>query len=129
MNQNPSPELAPALALVNLLAASPELHSIIWTVGETPGILSGRHTGESGTGELVDAVAAVTGGTVARSSLSRGDDRHGTAQLVTTYHGASLHVWASYPLPGIDGLTSTDLRDLMASCPLGALVCLPGGAQ
>lgn len=129
MNQNPSPELAPSLALVSLLTARPELHALVWTVGEVPGVLSGHHTSETGTGELADVLAEVAGGTVAHSSVNRGDDRLGVAHVVTTFEGASVRMWASYPLPDARGLTSTDLREMFSARRLGTLLCLPGGAQ
>lgn len=129
MNQNSSPQLGVANALVGLLTARPELHVFSWSVGEKPGVLLGTLTAETGNGEAVDMVAGLTGGTVGRSSVSRHGDRQGIAQLVTTYQGVPVHVWASYPLPDDHGLTSTDLRNLLAARPLGALACIPGGVK
>lgn len=129
MKRDSSVQLGVANALVGLLNTSPELHAITWVVGEQPGVLLGRLTAETGNGEAVDAVAGVAGGTVARSCVSRGGDRQGIAQLVTTYQGVPVHVWASYPLPDVHGLTSTDLLNLLAARPLGALACIPGGGR
>ena len=128
MKRDSSPQLAAATALVELLTDRPELDMIVWTVGEQPGVLIGHHIGEDGNGEVVDAVAAVTGGTVARSTAHRGDDRQGAAHLVATFRDVPVKVWASYPLPGRDGLTSTDLREVLTGRALGTLVILPGGA-
>lgn len=128
MKRDSSPQLAAATALVELLTGRPELDRMTWTVGEQPGVLIGHHVGDSGNGELVDAVAAVIGGTVARSTATRGEDRQGAAHLVTVYRGVPVKVWASYPLPDAHGLTSADLRELFAGRTIGTLVCLPGGA-
>lgn len=128
MKRDSSLQLTPAAALVELQADRPELHSITWTIGDQPGVLSGHHIGETGRGELVDVVADVTGGTVAHSSVNRDGDRQGVAQIVSAYKGVPVQVWASYPLPDAHGLTSVDYRELFAGRQLGALVCLPGGA-
>jgi hypothetical protein len=128
MTHNPSPQLAAATALVELLKASPELHSITWTVGDPTGVLCGRYFAEDGTGEIVDAVAAITGGTVARSTATRAEDRQGAAHLVVIYRGVPVKVWASYPLPDARGLLAADYRELFTRRRLGTLVCLPGGA-
>jgi hypothetical protein len=128
MKRDSSPQLAAATALVELLTARPELDRITWTVGEQPGVLIGHHIGENGTGELVDAVAEITGGTVARSTANRGEDRQGAAHLVTVYRDVPVKVWASYPLPDAHGLTSADLREILTRRALGTLVCLSGGA-
>lgn len=128
MKHDSSLQLTPAAALVELQAARPELHEITWTIGEQPGVLCGHHIAETGRGELIDIVAAVAGGTVAHSSVSRDSDRQGVAQVVTTYRGVPVQAWASYPLPDSHGLTSGDLRELFAGRSLGTLVCLPGGA-
>ncbi|MFB7574628.1 hypothetical protein [Streptomyces sp. NPDC056165] len=129
MKRDVSPAQAASAALAQLLAHHPDLDRLVWTVGETPGVLKGYQVTETGTGEIIDLCAQVMGGTVARSVLNRGDDRLGVAQLVTSYDGVPLEVWASYPLPGADGLTSTELREVLAARPLGAVVCLPGGSR
>lgn len=128
MKRDSSPQLAAATALVELLTARPELDRMTWTVGEEPGVLIGHHVGYDGNGELVDVAADVIGGTVARSTANRGEDRQGAAHLVAVYRDVPVKVWASYPLPDAHGLTSTDLRELFAGRALGTLVCLPGGA-
>jgi hypothetical protein len=128
MKRNSSPQLTAARALVELLANRPELETIVWTVGEQPGVLIGHHVGGDGTGELVDAVAAVTGGTVVRSTATLAGNRQGAAHLVATYRDVPVKVWASYPLSDARGLTVNDYRELLASRPLGTLLCLPGGA-
>ncbi|QNT94841.1 hypothetical protein HEP81_04568 [Streptomyces griseofuscus] len=115
------------MALAHLLVQHPQLTGLVWTVGETPGVLSARQVAESGQGEIIDVCAAAMGGTVIRSVLNRGDDRQGVAQLVTSFDGVNVEAWASYPLPDDHGLTSADLRELFASRSLGELVCLPGG--
>jgi hypothetical protein len=127
MKRDSSPQLAAAAALVELLTAHPELSAIVWTIGGDAGVLTGDHVGQDGRGELVDAVAAVTGGTVARSTATIGDDRQGASHLVAVYCGVPVQVSASYPLPDARGLTSSDLRDLLAGRRLGTVVCLPGG--
>ncbi|MFJ3249174.1 hypothetical protein [Streptomyces sp. NPDC086782] len=129
MKPDVSPAQAASAALAQLLAQHPELDRLIWTVGETPGVLKGFQITETGTGEIIDLCAEAMGGTVARSVVGRGVDRLGVAQLVTSYDGVPVEVWASYPLPGADGLTSTELRDVLAARPLGTVVCLPGGGQ
>ncbi|MFF4726436.1 hypothetical protein ACFY3M_13995 [Streptomyces mirabilis] len=129
MSTNVSPEQAAAAALVKLLAARPELRSVVWTVGETPGVLRGHQIAETGSGEIVDACAELMGGTVARSVLSRDSDRQGVAQLVAEYAGVSVDVWASYPLPDSHGLTSTDLHQILVGRAIGTLALLPGDAQ
>ncbi|MFE0541061.1 hypothetical protein [Streptomyces sp. NPDC058891] len=127
MSQHRSPEQAAAAALTHLLTERPELAALVWTVGESPGLLRGQQYAESGGGEILDVCADLMGGTVVRSAVGRDGDREGIAQLVTVYEGVSVEVWATYPLPGRDGLTSTELRDLLGSRRLGTLVCLPGG--
>ncbi|MET8609706.1 hypothetical protein [Streptomyces misionensis] len=117
------------MALARLVVQHPELTGLVWTVGETPGVLTGHQIAESGTGQIIDTCAEVMGGTVVRSVLTRGDDRQGVAQLVTMYDGVNVEAWASYPLPDDHGLTSADLRELFATRPLGELVCLPGGGS
>lgn len=129
MTQNSSPQLAVANALVGLLTAWPELDVLNWAVGEKPGVLLGTLTTETGNGEIVDMVSGFIGGTIGRSSVSRGGDGQGIAQLVATYEGVPVHVWASYPLPDNRGLTAADLRNLLVARPLGALVCIPGGGK
>lgn len=129
MSTNVSPEQAAAAALVKLLTARPELRSIVWTVGETPGVLRGHQIAETGSGEIVDACAELMGGTVAHSVLSRDSDRQGVAQLVTEYAGVSVDVWASYPLPDSHGLTSTALHQILVGRAIGTLALLPGDAQ
>lgn len=131
MTRELSAEAAVAAALSHLLAGHPELGSVMWTIGETPGTLSGRHTAVTGRGEIIDRCAEVMGGTVARScSRRRGDiDRQAVAQLVTAYQGVPVHVWGTYSIPGPDGLTTDDLADLMAARALGTLVCLPAVAR
>lgn len=124
-----TPEAAAAAALAHLLAAQPELSVITWTVGEQPGVLVGRQTSESGAGEIIDTCAAVLDGTVVRSALGHGKgDRQGLAQLVAVYDGVLVEVSASYPLPGPDGLTSAELREVLSGRPLGTLAIVPGGA-
>lgn len=127
MKRDSSPQLAAATALVELLTARPELDLIVWTVGEQPGVLIGHHIGVDGNGEIVDDVAAVTGGTVARSTATRGEDRQGAAHLVATYRDVPVKVWASYPLPDANGLFAADYRELFTGRQIGTLVCLPGG--
>ncbi|MEV6738605.1 hypothetical protein AB0N14_17420 [Streptomyces sp. NPDC051104] len=127
MNPNVSPEQAAAAALAQLLGHRPDLSAMVWAVGETPGVLKGHQISESGSGEIIDVCADLMGGTVVRSTLSRGDDRQGVAQLVTAYAGVPVEVWASYPLPDDHGLIAAELRDIFAARPLGQLVCLPGG--
>ncbi|MGW2075053.1 hypothetical protein ACWCPK_42705 [Streptomyces sp. NPDC001953] len=129
MSQHRSPEQAAAAALTHLLAERPELAALIWTVGESPGLLKGHQIAETGAGETIDVCAALMGGTVTRTVLNRDGDRDGLAQLATIFDGVPVEVWASYPLPDADGLTSTELRDLLTSRRLGTLVCLPGGDQ
>ncbi|WP_328434499.1 hypothetical protein [Streptomyces sp. NBC_00425] len=128
MDSNLTPEQAAAAALAHLLAEHPQLGSITWSVGERPGVLTGRLVAETGHGEIIDDCAEVMGGTVARTSHYRDDDGHGVAQLVTSYRDVPVHVWATYLLPDSTGLTSTDLRQLLAGRPLGTLPMLPGGA-
>ncbi|MFI9806245.1 hypothetical protein ACIHEJ_18130 [Streptomyces sp. NPDC052301] len=89
--------------------------------------MKGHQIAEWGNGEIIDACAAVMGGTVVRSTLNRDNDRQGVAQLVTVYAGVPVEVGAGYPLPDEHGLIAADLRDLFTARPLGALVCLPGG--
>ncbi|MER6367318.1 hypothetical protein ABT255_02880 [Streptomyces mirabilis] len=129
MSTNVSPEQAAAAALVKLLTARPELRSVVWTVGETPGVLRGHQIAETGSGEIVDACAELMGGTVAHSVLSRDSDRQGVAQLATEYAGVSVDVWASYPLPDSHGLTSTDLHQILVGRAIGTLALLPGDTQ
>lgn len=112
---------------MKLLDARPQLAGIVWKVGETSGVLSGELRALDGQGELVDVCAEVTGGTVVRSTVDRGGDRQGVAQVVTDFAGVQVHAWVSYPLPGPDGLTDSDRHELLRSRPLGALV-LPGGS-
>ncbi|MFJ6562006.1 hypothetical protein ACIQMV_19520 [Streptomyces sp. NPDC091412] len=127
MTTAPTPAQAASAALAQLLARHPELDRLVWTVGETPGVLKGFQVTETGTGEIIDLCAQVMGGTVARSVLDRSGDRQGIAQLVTGYDGVPVEVWASYLLPGADGLTSTELYDLLVGRPLGTVAVLPGG--
>lgn len=129
MNENPSGEQAAAAALAHLLADHPELGSVTWSVGETPGVLSGRQISESGHGEIIDACAAAMGGTVARTTQTRHGEGAGFAQLATVYDGVPVQVWVSYLVPGPNGLTSTELRNLLGHRPLGTLPILPGGAS
>lgn len=129
MNPNASPTQTVAAVLARLLSERPELEALTWPVGETPGVLKGYQVANSGSGEVIDGCADLMGGTVVRSVLNRGGDRQGIAQLVTVYDGVPVEVWASYPLPDATGLTYADLHRLMTGRPLGALLCLPGGAQ
>ncbi|MFD0209201.1 hypothetical protein ACFVH9_08685 [Streptomyces hirsutus] len=129
MKQNLTPEQAAATVLARLLIDHPELCSVVWSVGEKPGVLTGHQMSDSGQGEIIDACAAAMGGTVARSTHRRNGDGHGLAQLAAIVDGVPVHVWASYPLPGADGLTSTELAALLSGRQLGTLAIVPGGAQ
>ncbi|MFE6551645.1 hypothetical protein ACFVHS_25040 [Streptomyces sp. NPDC057746] len=129
MAEHASPACAEATALLHLLTARPELKALVWTIGDVPGLLRGQQVTETGEGEIIDACADLMGGTVVRSVLNRDGARDGIAQLVTFYEGVAIDVWASFPLPGADGLTTTELRDLLGSRRLGTLVCLPGGGR
>lgn len=129
MNPNPSPAQTVAAVLARLLTERRELETLVWTVGETPGVLKGHLVASSGSAEVIDVCADLMGGTVVRSVTNRGGDRQGIAHLVTVYDGVPVEVWASYPLPDATGLTYADLHRLMTGRPLGALLCLPGGPQ
>jgi hypothetical protein len=120
-------DAAVAAALTHLLADHPELASVVWTVGKTPGVLEGQHVSDSGRGEIVDACAAVMGGHVARSTQYLDIDGHGLAQLVAVYDGVPVSVWASYPLPK-SNLPAAELRRVLTGRPLGAVVCRGGAA-
>jgi hypothetical protein len=107
-------EAAVAAALAHLLSDHPKLSSIIWPVGEKPGVLTGHQIAETGRGEIIDACAEIMGGTVARSMQVRaGGYGQGLAQLVTTYDGVPVEVWAGYPLTGSEPLYGAELQHLL----------------
>ncbi|WP_030672211.1 hypothetical protein [Streptomyces sp. NRRL B-1347] len=115
MKPNPTPEQTAAAALVKLLEAAPGLGAITWTVGQTPGVLNGHLVADTHDGELVDTCAEIIGGTPFRSVMSRGGDRQGVIQLVGTYEGVQIQVWASYPMSAPVGRAQSDqLRKLLA---------------
>ncbi|MFF5968153.1 hypothetical protein ACFY64_31420 [Streptomyces collinus] len=113
MNEHLTGDAAVAAALAHLLTDHPQLSGIIWPVGERPGVLLGYQMSQTGQGEIVDTCAGIMGGTVARTSEYRQGDKHGVAQLVTTFDGVPVHVWASYVVPSSD-LTGDKLRDILA---------------
>jgi hypothetical protein len=115
-----------AAALARLLANHPELSSITWTVGERPGVLTGYQISDDGRGEIIDVCARIMGGHVARSCHYRDDDGHGIAQLVITYDGVPVHVYATYVLPD-SRLTAADLRRVLTGRPLGTVAVIEGG--
>ncbi|MEU6595409.1 hypothetical protein ABZ923_40490 [Streptomyces sp. NPDC046881] len=112
--ENLSGNAAVAAALAHLLSDHPELSSMVWPVGETTGVLAGHQIAETGRGEIIDTCAEIMGGTVARSMQLRGaGDGQGLAQLVTTFDGVPVEVWASYPLEGGQPLTGDELREIL----------------
>ncbi|GGQ49484.1 hypothetical protein GCM10010250_21240 [Streptomyces althioticus] len=129
MNEHLSGEAAAAAALAHLLADHPDLGALVWSIGQTPGVLAGHQMAESGQGEIVDACSAVMGGTVARSTHALNGDGHGLAQLSTFFDGVPVQVWVSYPLADRNGLHSAELAALLSGRQLGTLPLLPGGAQ
>ncbi|MFF0092793.1 hypothetical protein ACFYSF_22910 [Streptomyces canus] len=113
MTENLTGDAAVAAALAHLLADHPELSSIIWPVGEKTGVLLGYHMAETGQGEIVDRCAEIMGGTVARTTEARNNDGHGVAQLLTTYDGVPVHIWASYSVIQ-SPLTADELRTVLS---------------
>ncbi|KQW13594.1 hypothetical protein [Streptomyces sp. Root369] len=105
-------DAAVAAALAHLLADHPELSPIVWTIGEKPGVLSGCQL-MAETGDIIESCAKAMGGTIAHSTQNLHGDSHGVAQLLTTFDGVPVHVWASYPLPGT-ALYADHLRDLLS---------------
>ena len=128
MNTHLSGEAAAAAALAHLLADHPELHSVIWSVGETQGVLTGRQIDETGQGEVIDTCAKIMGGHVARTSHYRNDDGHGVAQLVTFYDDVPVEVRASYLLPDTT-ITAAELRRVLTGRPLGTVAVIKGGDE
>ncbi|MFI2434749.1 hypothetical protein [Streptomyces sp. NPDC018693] len=104
-----------AAALAHLLSDHPKLSSMVWPVGDTPGVLTGHQISETGRGEIIDTCAEIMGGTVARTAQIRaGGDGQGLAQLVTTFDDVPVEVWASYPLTGSEPLYGAELRGILA---------------
>ncbi|PWI16071.1 hypothetical protein DI272_19270 [Streptomyces sp. Act143] len=128
MDRNLSGEAAAAAALAHLLTDHPELGSLIWTVGETPGVLTGHQITETGHGEIVDTCAEVMGGHVARTSNHRNVGGQGIAQLVAFYDDVPVKVWVSYPLPN-NTLNAAELRRVFTGRHLGTVADLEGGDE
>ncbi|MFD9903849.1 hypothetical protein [Streptomyces sp. NPDC059063] len=127
MKRNPTPEQAAAAALVRLLDTAPRLGAITWTVGRTPGVLHGQLVADNSCGGIIEACAEILGGTPARSVVSRDGDRQGVTQLVATYEGVQVQVWASYPMPVLTSLACQQLRALLTRRRAVAARPLPHG--
>ncbi|MBA4865978.1 hypothetical protein H1V43_32465 [Streptomyces sp. PSKA54] len=96
MNHNPNPQLGPAMALVALLKEHPELPRVDWSVS-TSGFLSGTHVADYDARPLMDAYAAVIGGTPIESTYSRGGDERHTFHLMTDWRDVHFDLWVSCP--------------------------------
>lgn len=128
MKEHLTGDAAAAAALAHLLADHPELSAVIWSVGEMPGVLTGRQINVTGRGEIVDACAKAMGGHVARTSHYRENDGHGVAQLVTVYDEVPVQVWASYPLPD-STITAAELRRVLTGRRFGVVADIEGGDE
>lgn len=120
-----------AYSLFVLLAKHPTLESVVWSVGEQPGVLYGREICDAEYSGSMEALAEVAGGTVLHSATPSpdGGPGQGLAQIVTDYEGVAVHASSTYQLPDEQGLTSEGRYRLLAVRPLGSLACLPGGAR
>lgn len=94
MKNNPIPQLAPAMALAQLLQEHPELPAVDWQVSST-GFFSGTFTSDEDARPVAEAYAAVLGGEPLSYTYSRSGDVRQAFQLQTVWRDVRFDVWLS----------------------------------
>ncbi|WP_413102280.1 hypothetical protein [Streptomyces sp. Inha503] len=95
MSKKPSPQIAPATALGQLLSEHPELPPVEWTVPRTHGVLKGALFADDHPFEVLRAYADVFGGSI-RPDTSPGAEFE-SAGLVRRVHRLTT-TWRDVPI-------------------------------
>lgn len=96
MTSDSIPQLAPAMALVELLREHPELPPVGWSIGESSTLVGTLMTDGDGL-SVVAAYAEVIGGSVRTSDFDRNGDHRLTGNVRTVWRDVTVDVWVSYP--------------------------------
>ncbi|MCZ4509909.1 hypothetical protein O3Q52_17240 [Streptomyces sp. ActVer] len=96
MSNNSIPQLAPAMALAELLREYPELPPVDWQVSST-GFFSGTWTSDEDVRPLMDAYTAVLGGVAGSYSYSRNGRERRALQLRTMWRDVHFDLFMSCP--------------------------------
>lgn len=96
MTTNPIPQLAPAIALVELLREHPELPPVAWTIGDTS-TLCGTLVLDIDGRPVVAAYAEAIGGEVRTTDFNRNGDHRMSDSVRAVWRDVTVDVWVSYP--------------------------------
>jgi hypothetical protein len=95
---NPNPQLAPVLALAELIREHPELPRVDWSMSST-GFFSATWTSDEDARPVAEAYAEVLGGEPRSYTYSRSGDVRQAFQLRTVWRDVAFDLWVSGPVP------------------------------
>ena len=93
---NPIPQLAPAMALVELLREYPDLPPVSWSISDTGTLCATLSTDADGH-TTAAAYAEVIGGVVRTTDFERNGDHRMSDSVRAVWRDVTVDVWVSYP--------------------------------